>query len=71
MELHYGIDDVNLVIYDRFDTDKAVLSELSFKNHKEFSIFTKVLMRSGITFEVVSYNRLHHELENAVVLEKS
>lgn len=65
MDLQFGIDDVNLIIYDHHGN--VAFNELNFKNHKEFSIFTKILMRSCITFEIVSYNRMHKEMEEAEI----
>ena len=63
MEKYYGLKDVNLIIYD--DKGEVFENEIIMKNHKEFSMLTKILMRNGITFEIVSYNRMHEEMEKA------
>lgn len=68
IESKFGIDDVSLVLYDH--NDKVVEGEIYFKNHKEFAVFTKVLMRNCMRFEIVSATLRDRELDRINVLSK-
>ena len=58
-----GVEDISLTIYDHHDN--LTHNEIYFKNHKQFSYFTKVLTRNNIRFEVVSAYLRDKEIEEA------